>query len=39
MCKEEWVVLDALNAVKENIDPTLNPTVGHATWPCAAAAA
>ncbi|HZX90707.1 MAG TPA: succinate dehydrogenase/fumarate reductase iron-sulfur subunit [Rudaea sp.] len=23
-CAEEWVVLDALNAVKENIDPTLN---------------
>ena len=23
-CQEEWVVLDALNAVKENIDPTLN---------------
>ena len=23
-CKEEWVVLDALNAVKESIDPTLN---------------
>lgn len=24
LCKDEWVVLDALNAVKENIDPTLN---------------
>jgi fumarate reductase iron-sulfur subunit len=24
MCKEEWVVLDALNAIKENIDPTLS---------------
>ena len=23
-CQDEWVVLDALNAVKENIDPTLN---------------
>jgi len=23
-CAEEWVVLDALNAVKESIDPTLN---------------
>ena len=23
LCKEEWVVLDALNAVKESIDPTL----------------
>ena len=23
-CAEEWVVLDALNAIKENIDPTLN---------------
>ncbi|MDE3071232.1 MAG: succinate dehydrogenase/fumarate reductase iron-sulfur subunit [Pseudomonadota bacterium] len=23
-CKEEWVVLDALNAIKESIDPTLN---------------
>jgi fumarate reductase iron-sulfur subunit len=23
-CQEEWVVLDALNAVKEKIDPTLN---------------
>jgi fumarate reductase iron-sulfur subunit len=23
-CAEEWFVLDALNAVKENIDPTLN---------------
>ncbi len=23
LCPEEWVVLDALNAVKENIDPTL----------------
>jgi len=23
MCKEEWVVLDALNAVKESLDPTL----------------
>lgn len=23
-CQEEWVVLDALNAVKESIDPTLN---------------
>lgn len=23
-CNEEWVVLDALNAVKERIDPTLN---------------
>ncbi len=24
MCQEEWVVLDALNKVKESIDPTLN---------------
>lgn len=24
MCQEEWVVLDALNEVKESIDPTLN---------------
>src|ERR1039457_1029967 len=24
MCQEEWVVLDALNKVKETIDPTLN---------------
>ena len=24
LCKEEWVVLDALNAVKETIDSTLN---------------
>jgi fumarate reductase iron-sulfur subunit len=24
MCPEEWVVLDALNKVKETIDPTLN---------------
>jgi len=23
-CAEEWVVLDALNAIKESIDPTLN---------------
>jgi fumarate reductase iron-sulfur subunit len=23
-CQEEWVVLDALNAIKEHIDPTLN---------------
>ncbi len=23
-CQDEWVVLDALNAIKENIDPTLN---------------
>jgi len=23
-CREEWVVLDALNAIKESIDPTLN---------------
>ena len=23
-CNEEWVVLDALTAVKETIDPTLN---------------
>lgn len=23
-CRDEWVVLDALNAVKESIDPTLN---------------
>jgi len=23
-CKEEWVVLDALNAIKADIDPTLN---------------
>jgi fumarate reductase iron-sulfur subunit len=37
-CAEEWVVLDALNAIKENIDPTLNYR-GPATWPCAAVAA
>ena len=24
LCKEEWVVLDALNAIKESIDPTLS---------------
>jgi fumarate reductase iron-sulfur subunit len=24
VCQEEWVVLDALNKVKESIDPTLN---------------
>jgi len=24
LCQEEWVVLDALNAIKESIDPTLN---------------
>ena len=24
MCQEEWVILDALNKIKESIDPTLN---------------
>lgn len=24
LCQDEWVVLDALNAIKETIDPTLN---------------
>jgi fumarate reductase iron-sulfur subunit len=24
VCQEEWVVLDALNKIKESIDPTLN---------------
>jgi len=37
-CINEWCVLDALNYLKDNLDPTL-PTVGPATCRFAAAAA
>jgi succinate dehydrogenase/fumarate reductase-like Fe-S protein len=37
-CREEWVVLDALNLVKETSIRRF-PTAGRATWRCAAAAA
>ena len=35
---EDWVVLDALNHIKDHVDQTC-PTAGPATWRCAAAAA
>jgi succinate dehydrogenase/fumarate reductase-like Fe-S protein len=40
-CLPDYVVLDALNAIKDDIDPTIrrSPTAGRAAWACAAAAA
>jgi Succinate dehydrogenase/fumarate reductase, Fe-S protein subunit len=36
--RDDWVVLDALNHIKDNLDATLS-TAGPATWRCAAVAA
>ena len=37
--RDDWVVLDALNYIKDEIDGTLSVTAGRVGWGSAAAAA